>query len=134
MATRSPVRVLLVDDSSAMRSFVSATLESMDDWAVTVATSGFDALRMLPRERFDLIITDINMPDINGLELIRFIRESPAHARTPLVIISTDSGERDRERGISLGADAYLVKPFAPDALVDLATRLAHRTVPPSTP
>src|SRR5688572_1401048 len=117
----TPFRVLLVDDSAAMRAFVAATLESDGTYTVTAATSGFEALKILPRSKFDLIITDINMPDINGLELIKFIRESPVHGRVPLVIISTDSSERDRERGLKLGADAYLVKPFAPEQLLDVA-------------
>jgi two-component system, chemotaxis family, chemotaxis protein CheY len=122
----TPFRVLLVDDSAAMRAFVAATLESDGTYAVTAATSGFEALKILPRSKFDLIITDINMPDINGLELIKFIRESPFHKGVPLVIISTDSSERDRERGLKLGADAYLVKPFAPEQLLDIARRSVH--------
>lgn len=115
-----PRQVLLVDDSATMRQFISATLEAEGDYAVTAATTGFEALKLLPRSRFDLIITDINMPDINGLELLRFIRESPNHARVPVFLISTDGSERDRERGMKLGADAYLVKPFKPEALLEI--------------
>ena len=74
-------------------------------------------MRMLPRARYDLIITDINMPDVNGLELIHFIRKSEQYRKTPLVIISTQATERDVERGKKLGADAYVPKPFAPDQL-----------------
>ncbi len=106
-----------------MRAFVSAALEAEGRFSVTTASSGFEALKLLPRERFDLFITDINMPDINGLELIRFVRDSPVHGKVPLIIISTDGAERDRERGMRLGADAYLVKPFPPEMLVDLAAR-----------
>jgi two-component system chemotaxis response regulator CheY len=120
MADRRP-RVLLVEDSSTMRAFVTAALEADGMFEVRSANSGFEALKLLPRERYDLVIADINMPDINGLELIRFIRESPVHAKTPLLIISTDGAERDRNRGLKLGANAYLVKPFAPEALVDAA-------------
>ena len=108
-----------------MRLFVSATLEADGPYDVTVAESGFDALKILPRERFDLIITDINMPDINGLELIKFIREHPIHHKSPLIIISTDGSERDRDRGMRLGADAYLVKPFDPAVLLETARRVA---------
>ena len=119
----SPFRVLLVDDSAAMRSFVSATLEAEGTYAVTVATSGFQALKVLPRERFDLIITDINMPDINGLELIRFVRQS-AHLRgVALLIISTQSSERDAARALALGADQFLAKPFTPEALREAAVK-----------
>jgi two-component system chemotaxis response regulator CheY len=112
-------RVLVVEDSATMRGFVAAALESAGPYAVTQAESGFDALKILPRARYDLIITDINMPDINGLELVRFIRESAQHKETPLIIISTDGREADRDRGMKLGADAYLTKPFAPETLVE---------------
>ena len=106
-----------------MRTFVAATLEAHGSYDVTTVPNAFEALKLLPRSRFDLIITDINMPDINGLELIRFIRENPAHHKVPLVIISTDGADRDRQRGLTLGANAYLVKPFGADALVDVAER-----------
>ena len=84
---------------------------------MTEAQSGFDAMRLLPRARYDLIITDINMPDVNGLELIHFIRKSEQYRTTPLVIISTQATERDVERGRKLGADAYVPKPFTAGAL-----------------
>jgi two-component system, chemotaxis family, chemotaxis protein CheY len=117
--------VLLVDDSAAMRAFVTSTLEADGAFSVTAVSNAFEALKLLPRTRFDLVITDINMPDINGLELIRYIRDSPIHGKVPLVIISTDGGERDRQRAMKLGADAYLVKPFGPEALIELASRFA---------
>jgi len=101
-----------------MRSFVAAALEEAGIVEVTEAASGFAALQALPGARFDLVISDVNMPDINGLELIRFVRANAAHARVPLIIISTEGRERDRERCMSLGASGYLVKPFAPAALI----------------
>lgn len=117
-------RVLIVDDSSATRAYVRAALEEVSDLEVIEASSGFDALRVLPRERFDLFVVDINMPNINGLELISFIRQSEAHRKTPLLIISTEGAERDRARALSLGADAYLVKPFTADALAQAVSKL----------
>ncbi len=101
-----------------MRAFVRAALE--DDFVgleVREASSGFEALRLLPRERVDLVIVDINMPDINGLELVAFMRKSEAHARTPVVIISTEASEKDKSRGLALGANAFLRKPFQPEEL-----------------
>jgi two-component system chemotaxis response regulator CheY len=92
----------------------------MGDYKTVEAANGFEALRILPREKVDLIITDINMPDINGLELISFIRNNENYRETPLFIISTEGSERDREKGMSLGANAYLVKPFAPERLQQL--------------
>ena len=107
-------RVLVVEDSQTMREWIGAALEEGAlPLKVDLATSGFEALRLLPRQTYDLVITDINMPDIHGLELISFIRRDPRHAGLPLVIVSTESGEEDRRRGLALGANAYLVKPFA---------------------
>jgi two-component system chemotaxis response regulator CheY len=85
--------------------------------AVVEAESGFDAMRLLPRHKIELVVTDINMPDVNGLELIHFIRKSEQYRSTPLVIISTQATERDIERGRKLGADAYVPKPFTPELL-----------------
>ncbi len=116
-------RILVVEDSASTRSLVRAILEdaaftrTTGPIEVTEATSGFDAMRLLPRVRYDLIITDINMPDVNGLELIAFIRRSEQYRTTPLVIISTQATERDVERARKLGADAYVPKPFSPDLL-----------------
>ena len=120
-------RILVVEDSFSMRAFVRSALESGDPAIegveVVEASSGFDALRLLPRGPYDLVISDINMPDINGLELVRFIRKSDQHKNTRVLLISTQSSQRDRERGLSLGADAYLTKPFSPESLREEALR-----------
>ena len=119
--------VLVVEDSSAMRSFIASTIEEIEGVRVTEAASGFVALKELPRCDFNLIITDINMPDINGLELVRFIRENDRFKETPLIIVSTESSQRDRERGLALGANSYLVKPFTPEALKECVERYLKR-------
>jgi len=134
-------RILIVEDSAAMRTYVRAALEDAPelggDAEIVEATSGFDALRLLPRAAYDLVITDINMPDINGLELIRFVRQSAHHRSIAVLIISTQSAERDKKRGLALGADAFLAKPFTPEALREaVASSLAGRgastsSVPP---
>jgi len=115
------IRILIVEDSHSMRSFVRTALESAlqprGPVEICEATSGFDALRLLPRGPWDLFISDINMPDINGLELLSFVRRSDVHRTTPFVLISTQSSEKDRQRGFSLGASAYLVKPFTQEQL-----------------
>jgi two-component system chemotaxis response regulator CheY len=121
---------LVVEDSVAARAFVRAVIESAEfairqgPCEVIEASSGFEALRLLPRGPYDLIITDINMADINGLEVIRFIRSSAHHRATPLLIISSLRGEHDIERGLALGANAYLPKPFTPEQLAETCTRL----------
>ncbi len=116
--------VLIVDDSSAMRAFVRAALEEDLAAEVTEAASGFEALRELPRRAYDVVVADINMPDINGLELIQFMRASEHHRATPVLLISTESSKRDRARGLQVGADAFLSKPFEADALTSLVRDL----------
>lgn len=110
-------KILIAEDSQTMRSLIASTISAMGDYELIEAANGFEALRILPREKVDLVITDINMPDINGLELISFIKNNPNYQETPLFIISTEGSEKDREKGLSLGADAYLVKPFNPEEL-----------------
>jgi two-component system, chemotaxis family, chemotaxis protein CheY len=120
-------RILVVEDSASTRSFIRSALENagrLGPCEIVEASSGFDALRLLPRGPYDLVITDINMPDINGLELVQFIRKSDRHRSTALMIISTQSSEKDRQRGMSLGADEYLPKPLDPEALVAAVGRL----------
>ena len=117
-------RILIVEDSPTMRSLVVSTLEQLGPVKVTEAASGFEALRQLPRQRFDLIVTDINMPDINGLELVSFVKRNEAYRSIPLVIVSTEGAERDRNKGLELGAEAYVVKPFAPELLLDVVRDL----------
>lgn len=118
-------RILIVEDSATMRSLLAASLESLDaPVKVVEAKNGFEALRILPRETFDLVVTDINMPDINGLELASFIKSSDKYASIPLVIVSTEGSERDIEKGLGIGADAYLVKPFDPEALRQIVVDL----------
>ncbi len=106
-----------------MRSLLVSTIESVGDYDVVEAASGFEALRLLPRWQFDLIITDINMPDINGLELISYVRNNPNYTAIPLFIISTESSDKDLEKGLALGANEYIVKPFEPSKLQDLIRR-----------
>ena len=113
-------KVLIAEDSLTMRSLIVSTIAAMGDYDTVEVANGFEALRVLPREKVDLIITDINMPDINGLELVSFIRNNENYKETPLFIISTESSERDREKGMALGANSYLVKPFAPEQLQQL--------------
>ncbi len=116
-------KVLIVDDSKSTRELLCAAIEQLDDFTVIESASGFEALKMLPRHRFDLIITDINMPDINGLELINFVKKNPNYRETPLFIVSTESSELNRRRGLELGAAEYLAKPFEPEALAALVLR-----------
>ena len=112
-----PFNVLVVDDSATTRAMIISAIEVLEDTRVVEANNGFDALRLLPLMPFDLIITDINMPDISGLELINFLKKNPEHKNIPLIVLSTEKSEKDKERGLVLGASEYLVKPFDPEKL-----------------
>ena len=104
--------ILIVEDSKAIRSMIRVSLEESGEFYVVEAGNGFEALKTLPTRHFDLIITDINMPDINGLELIGFVKSNPAYRDIPLVIVSTEKTDEDVKRGMALGAAGYVVKPF----------------------
>jgi two-component system chemotaxis response regulator CheY len=122
-------RILIVEDSPTMRALLVSALEDLGEpLKITEVESGFEALRQLPRESYDLILTDINMPDINGLELVSFVKTNAAYRLIPLIIVSTERSERDRDKGMSLGADAYLVKPFDPEDLRQIARDLLSRS------
>jgi two-component system chemotaxis response regulator CheY len=113
MERENPVKsILLVEDSATTRALIRAVIEEMGDFTTVEAASGFEALKLLPTEEFSLVITDVNMPDINGLELINFIKNNPRYSHIPLVIVSTERSEEDQKKGIALGAMAYITKPF----------------------
>jgi two-component system chemotaxis response regulator CheY len=109
--------ILIVDDSATTRAIIRAVIEELGEFETVEATSGFDALKLLPQQNYDLIITDINMPDINGLELINFVRNNPRYSHLPIIIVSTENSEEDKKRGLALGASAYVTKPFKPSDL-----------------
>ena len=116
-------KVLIVEDSETSRNYLAATVTSFDGVEVVATDRGFEALKLLPLHRFDLIITDIQMPDINGLELINFVKRNPNYRNTPLFIVTAEGREQDRARGLALGASEYLVKPVKVEDLVGLLRR-----------
>jgi two-component system chemotaxis response regulator CheY len=104
--------ILIVEDSSTTRALIRAVIDELGDFDTVEAATGFEALKMLPQQEYDLIITDINMPDINGLELINFVRSNVRYSHVPIIIVSTERSEEDKKRGLALGATAYVTKPF----------------------
>ena len=121
------MKILVVEDSPSMRAYVTTLVEGYpdaDDVEIVEASSGFEALKVLPHHKLDAILTDINMPDINGLELVSFIKNHPVYKTIPILVISTESSEEDRRRAEALGAEEYLVKPFAPEDLLAKLRRL----------
>lgn len=119
-------KVLIVEDSPTIRSIIISTLEDIGDFTFIETGSGFEALKLLPRERYDLIITDINMPDINGLELVSFVKKNDLYKNIPLFIISTEGSKQDVEKGFALGANEYIVKPFKLEELQKTVLKYLH--------
>ena len=105
--------VLVVDDSAVTRSLIAEVCTAAGAASVETCASGFEAIRALPRVGdLALVITDVNMPDITGLELVRMLREQPTYKTVPIFVVSTDAATADFERALSLGANKYFTKPF----------------------
>ena len=120
--------LLIVEDSATTRALIRNVIEEIgEDLTTTEAASGFEALKLLPTDEFDIIITDINMPDINGLELINFVKTNPRYNHIPVIIVTTERSKEDKERGLALGASAYVTKPFQPKELQDAVIHILKR-------
>jgi two-component system chemotaxis response regulator CheY len=118
------LHALVVDDSSAMRKQLCYALQRVGGMGTVEATDGADAWRKLASAAFDIVITDINMPLMDGLKLVALVRAGGAHRHVPLVVITTEGAEADRKRAMSLGASAYLVKPVQANQVVETVRAL----------
>jgi two-component system chemotaxis response regulator CheY len=123
MSTRRR-RVLVVDDSETLRRLVTLSLRFLEGCEVVEASNAYEALRLLKEQPFDLAIVDIYMPEISGLQLLGIIKSDPNLRSIPVIILTTARGEEDRRRGMELGADRYLTKPFKPRVLVEVVKEL----------
>jgi two-component system chemotaxis response regulator CheY len=118
------LHALVVDDSAAMRKQLCYALQRVVGMDTVEASDGADAWRKLCSAAFDIVLTDINMPLLDGLKLVALVRAGGAHQRVPLVVITTEGAEADRKRAMSLGASAYLVKPVQANQVVDCVRTL----------
>lgn len=107
---------LVVDDSKTMRDMVGMTLKQLD-FEVTMAGDGVEAYDIAKDRIFDVVVTDINMPNMDGIELIRLLREESACKDIPILVLTTEGGEIAKETGKRVGATGWMVKPFRPDVL-----------------
>ncbi len=112
-------KVLVVDDSNAIRQLVSRTLLN-SGFDVESAVDGADGLRSAEACDYDLVITDINMPQMDGLNLISNLRKMPSYRMKPILVLSTEYSPEMKKRGKEAGATGWLVKPFNPDTLLDV--------------
>lgn len=110
-------RILAVDDSASMRQMVSYTLKAAG-FDVTEAEDGQVALSLAQQSRFNLVLCDVNMPNMDGLSLVRALRQNPDYRFTPMLMLTTESTPEKKLEGKAAGATGWLVKPFNPDQLI----------------
>lgn len=108
----SKYKVLVVDDSPTMRQLIVFALKRLREVSVTEANDGVDGLKKISGDKFDLVLTDINMPVMDGLKLVSLIRSDATHKDVPIVVITTEGGQEDKNRAMALGANSYITKPI----------------------
>jgi two-component system chemotaxis response regulator CheY len=108
---------MTVDDSATVRQMLSFTLQDAG-YEVIEATDGVDALEKLKNEAIQMLITDLNMPQMDGIELIREVRKTPGNRFVPIIMLTTESTEQKKKAGKSAGASGWIVKPFKPEQLL----------------
>ncbi len=115
---------LVVEDSPTMRQLITFALKRIPGSKIVEASDGIDALKKLSTQQFDVILTDINMPIMDGLKLVSMVRNDPVHKAIPIVIITTEGAEEDRKRGLALGANAYIAKPIQTADLLNVVNQI----------
>jgi two-component system chemotaxis response regulator CheY len=114
-----PKHILIVDDSKTVRNLVAFIMKK-EGFKVTTAEDGLDGLEKLYNAdtRVDLIISDVNMPRMDGFTYIKSVREQPDYRDTPIIVLSTEGQEKDIQTGLNLGANLYMIKPAQPEKMV----------------
>ncbi|WP_448204527.1 response regulator [Azospirillum sp. sgz302134] len=116
-------KVLTVDDSRTMRDMVAFTLKGAG-YEVVEAGDGQQALNVIGTNKVDLVITDLNMPVMDGLTLIRRLRATPAHRTLPILMLTTEADEKKKAEGRAVGATGWIVKPFNPEKLISVVQKV----------
>jgi len=115
---------LVVEDSPTMRQLITFALKRIPGSKVVEANDGIDALKKLSQNKIDVILTDINMPIMDGLKLVSMVRNDPAYKTIPIIIITTEGADEDRKRGLALGANAYVAKPIQTQDLLNIVNQI----------
>lgn len=110
-------KIMTVDDSETIRQMLSFTLKKAG-YEVIEAVNGVDALAKLKKEKVEMLITDLNMPEMDGIELIREVRKNPGNRFVPIIMLTTESQEQKKKAGKTAGASGWIVKPFKPEQLL----------------
>ena len=116
--------VLVVDDSPTMRQLIVFALKRLRDVSITEANDGVDGLKKISSAKFDLVLTDINMPVMDGLKLVSLIRGDATHKDVPIVVITTEGGQEDKDRAMALGASSYITKPIQANSVLTVVKEL----------
>lgn len=119
-------KILVVDDSPTMRRMVVASLRELREVSFDEASSGLEAIEHLALSPVSLVVLDLNMPDMHGLEVVRFVRNHAAYRAIPIIILTTRGDEASRSEALAAGASAYLTKPFLPNVLAAHAQQLLN--------
>ncbi len=122
----STYNVLVVEDSPTMRQLIVFALKRIRGLKITEANDGVDGLKKISAEKFDLILTDINMPIMDGLKLVSLVRNDPTHKEVPIVIITTEGATEDKDRAMAIGANDYITKPIQTIKIIEVAKRLLN--------
>jgi two-component system chemotaxis response regulator CheY len=122
----STYKVLVVEDSPTMRQLIVFALKRIRGLSIVEANDGVDGLKKLSSDRFDLILTDINMPIMDGLKLVSLARNDPGYKEVPIVIITTEGANEDRERALAIGANDYITKPIQTVKIIEVAKKLLN--------
>ncbi|MDD3294911.1 MAG: response regulator [Geobacteraceae bacterium] len=120
-------KILIIEDSPTMRQLISFALKRLPGVRIVEATDGVDGLKKLSSEKFDLILTDINMPIMDGLKLVSLVRNDANYREVPIVVITTEGAREDRERALALGANDYVTKPIQANRILELARSLLKK-------
>jgi two-component system, chemotaxis family, chemotaxis protein CheY len=110
-------RILIVDDSPTIRRMVAASLQTLEGVGFNEASNGLEAIEILARESINLMILDLNMPDMHGLEVLQFVRSHDPYRNIPVIVLTTKYDAQTRKTVLDSGASRYLTKPFDPTAL-----------------
>ncbi len=117
-------KVLVVEDSPTMRQLIVFALKRIRGFQIVEANDGVDGLKKLSAEKFDLILTDINMPIMDGLKLVSMVRNDPNYKETPIIVITTEGATEDRERALALGANEYITTPIQTMKILETGKKL----------
>ncbi|MES2963169.1 MAG: response regulator [Bdellovibrionota bacterium] len=120
--------ILVVDDSKVMREMLIACLRGQDGMTFTQANSGLEAIEQLSLRPFDLLLLDLNMPDIGGIEVVQFVRSQDRMKNVPIVVVTTRGDDSSRDQALQAGASRFLTKPFSPEMIQSEVSGLLAQT------